>query len=62
MKPHAGVNDGVIDDMNDIEPTYEIVNGTFPLHLHLNQTNYLIVVANQLGYKRFDIPSYICRL
>ena len=29
VKPHAGVNDGVIDDMNDIEPTYEIVNGTF---------------------------------
>ena len=31
VKPHAGVNDGVIDDMNDIEPTYEIVNGTFPV-------------------------------
>ena len=29
VKPHAGVNDGVIDDINDIEPTYEIVNGTF---------------------------------
>ena len=31
VKPHAGVNDGMIDDMNDIEPTYEIVNGTFPV-------------------------------
>ena len=31
VKPHAGVNDSVIDDMNDIEPTYEIVNGTFPV-------------------------------
>ena len=29
VKPHAGVNDGMIDDINDIEPTYEIVNGTF---------------------------------
>ena len=56
VKPHAGVNDGVIDDMNDIEPTYEIVNGTFPV----TQIYILIkpIILYWLGISKATIYMY----